>query len=93
MPMTSTFTVPSDEKIETICLLEQDLIFLDDFHYTENDQKVIFTIERKMHLHLAPTKLQIFRKDFDSLNSDQWLTDTIIEAFMMTFVLKNVCMY
>ena len=62
---------------------------LDDFQYTEDDQKVMYTMEKKMHLHLAPTKLLILRKDFYSLNSDQWLTDTIIEAFMMTFVEKK----
>ena len=61
---------------------------LDDFQYTEDDQKVMYTMEKKMHLHLAPTKLLILRKDFYLLNSDQWLTVTIIEVFMMTFVEK-----
>ena len=31
-------------------------------------------------------KLQILRKDFESLNSNQWLTDTIIEAYFLTCV-------
>ena len=42
-----------------------------------------------MYFHDVNTILQILSKDFSSLNSDQWLTDTIIEAYLTSFVEKE----
>ena len=42
-----------------------------------------------MYFHDVNTILQILSKDFSSLNSDLWLTDTIIEAYLSSFVEKE----
>ena len=44
------------------------------------DREVLYTNGKKVHCHELRMKLQIQRKDYASLDSEQWLTDTIIET-------------
>ena len=42
-------------------------------------------MEKNIHLHERKSKLHIQRKDLASLDPEQWLTDTVIEAYMTSF--------
>ena len=86
----------TNDQVKFIVNVEQDLYvvdtkftdesLLDTLPYSDYDREVLYTMEKKVHLHELKMKLQIQRKDYASLNSEQWLTDTIIEAYMMSFV-------
>ena len=86
----------TNDQVKFIVNVEQDLYvvdtkftdesLLDTLPYSDYDREVLYTMEKKVHLHELKMKLQIQRKYYASLNSEQWLTDTIIEAYMMSFV-------
>ena len=62
---------------------------LDTYVYTDEDRQVLRIMEKKLHNIQIKSKLQILRKDLASLDGEEWLTDTIIEAFLTSFVDKE----
>ena len=88
--------VPTNEEIDNISNIEVDLTegissnftndsILDALTYSDIDRQVFFTMEKNIHLHERKSKLHIQRKDLASLDPEQWVTDTAIEAYMTSF--------
>jgi Ulp1 family protease len=82
-----------EQNMNVITVNFTDDSVLDEIQYSQFDQQVLYTLEKKAFGFEVKHKLQILRKDFESLNSNEWLTDTIIEAYFLTWVDSQNCMF
>ena len=51
---------------------------LDEIQYSQFDQQVLYTLEKKVFGFEVKHKLQILRKDFESLNSKRFLIKMLV---------------
>jgi hypothetical protein len=86
------FIQQEDCTIEDIDILEHELTnnltftsnsILDKVKYTEYNEKIIRVMEKKVHFHKTSYLMNLKNKDIDSLKPNVWLTDSIIDAYLL----------
>jgi hypothetical protein len=67
-----------EQNMNVITANFSDDSVLDEIQYSQFDQQVLYTLEKKVFGFEVKHKLQILRKDFESLNSKRFLIKMLV---------------